>query len=421
MTIQSDLRDAVVKIRHEPLPRWPNTSILAAIAVFFAVLLYVQGQGLASDTLTYSNWADKLILFHFNYLEFARKTTSDAPPILYIGWLTVVALFKLVLGSAWMTGIVVLNYCLALLAVWKLLELVAVITRSTFSVLLAGSLILVAYELFNWIHFVLSDTSFMGLSFILYCLLCTSFISPTHRNTKSLGLAWGHFGVVILLTVALFYRPGGVPLLLVAGLALIFRQSLNRGAQRASLARRGGVLFCLLAATAILVHAYLMKNPESWPFSFASDAVQKLSANYHRGEVIDGRPETNIFNPNSWFDFIHITLTRFVYFFFFFVKPFSFIHKVGNFVFFVPTYAFAFLAGFKVFQKNRLSAQAWWSCWIALLWIASYALFHSMLRIDYDWRYRLPCMLPLIVMACVGFQAFLAGSNHSPPVASRVD
>src|SRR5690349_4066022 len=101
-------------------PRWLIPAITGAIALAFGVFIYQQGIIASSDTATYSGWADALISCHFNYLTWARETDFVVPLTLYAGWTTVVALFKLLLGSAWMKGIVVLNYGLALAVIWWL-------------------------------------------------------------------------------------------------------------------------------------------------------------------------------------------------------------------------------------------------------------------------------------------------------------
>ena len=78
-----------------------------AIAVVYAVWTIRSGVRLAVDTPTYSRWADVLIGLGFNFSAYLGNQDFVAPPIFYLLWITVVAALKTVLGSSWMTGVVV--------------------------------------------------------------------------------------------------------------------------------------------------------------------------------------------------------------------------------------------------------------------------------------------------------------------------
>ena len=386
------------------ISKWLIPAITATLAAAFGIFTYSQGITESPDTSTYSRWADVLISSNFNHLQMSRDISFVISPILYSGWLTVVAVFKTALGPRWPVGIVIFNYCLTLLAVWGTLNLIKRITQDALSVLVGGALLLVAYDLFNWIRFVLSDASFMAITFAVYYLFCLLSISTEERSTlvrrRSLCIA--------LLLLALFYRPTGLPLIIVGGLFYLSKRMLKNGGavERARLARRGAAAFCLIGIAAIVLHAYFMKEPSRWPLSFASNWIQRLSEEYHQGYVVFDRPETYILNPGSLLDYIFITLKKLAYFFSPFTGSFSFVHKVANLAFFVPAYLLALLGTLKLFRSSaHLTVTQWWASWIALLWIASFALFHAVQQIDYDWRYRLPCILPLIVFSVSGFRS----------------
>lgn len=386
------------------ISEWLVPAITATLAIAYAVFTYTSGVTNAPDTITYSEWADILISSNFNYLQMSRDISFVVSPILYSGWLTVVAVFKITLGPGWPVGIVLLNYGLALLAVWGTLNLIKRMTQDALSVLVAGALLLIAYDLFSWIHYVLSDTSFMAITFALYYLFCLLSFSTEKRST----LVWRLSLCIALAFVALFYRPTGLPLIVVGGLSYLSKLMLKNGGaiERARLARRGALALCLIGIAAIVLHAYFMKEPSSWPLSFASSWIQRVSEEYHQGYVIPQRPETYILNPTSMLDFVFITLKKLAYFFSPIAGSFSFAHKVANLAFFVPVYLLALTGALKLFRSSaHLAVTQWWAGWIALLWIASFALFHAVQQIDYDWRYRLPCMLPLIVLSVSGFKS----------------
>ncbi len=388
------------------ISKWLIPAIIATLAAAYGIFTFRIGVIEASDTVTYSQWADLLISSKFNYLRMSRDISFVVAPILYSGWVTVVALFKITLGPRWLMGIVVLNYVVTLSAIWGTLNLIKRMTQDALSVLVAGALLLIAYDLFSWIPFVLSDASFMAITFAVYYLFCALSIS----TEKASAVVWRLSLCIVLVFLALFYRPTGFPLIIVGGLAYLSKRVLKNGGaiERARLARRGAAALCLIGIAAMFLHAYVMKEPSRWPLSFASSWIQRLSEEYHQGCVVLQRPETYYLNPTSMLDYVFITLTKLVYFFSPFVGRYSFAHKVANLVFFVPVYLLALSGTLKLFRSSaQTTVTQWWAGWIALLWVASFALFHAVQQIDYDWRYRLPCLLPLIVLAVSGFRSLM--------------
>lgn len=398
-------------------PRWLIPVIAAIIAVAFGAISYRQGIIASTDTGIYSNWADILIQDHFNYFRFAQDAQFVISPVLYLGWVTVVALFKIVLGPAWITGIVVFNYCLALTTTWWMLKLIGRVTLSAKCVAASGAFVLVAYEMFNWIRFALSDISFMTLTFAVFYLLC---VLPQKEMDRKGRYAWPKQALLIpLLLLILFYRPAALPVLFVVAIAYLTRGKAMQSSQdRARLVKRAAVVLSVVTLFVLIAHAYLMMNPSLWPTSFASGWIQRLSAEYHDGWIVYQRPETYYLNPTSSLDFIIITLIKLAYFFSFRSATFSFAHNLADMVFFLPVYSLSLLAAYKLFRRDRsLTAQAWWCGWLSLLWIILYALFHALQEIDYDWRYRLICMPQLIVLASVGLSSLLSRKSRAEEVA----
>jgi hypothetical protein len=390
----------------DDVPNWLTGAITGIIAVAFGFFTYRRGPIESRDSAIYSAWADILISSNFSYTQTVRNVNFVVPPILYLGWITVVSWFKLTLGPAWPKGIVTFNYCLTVLAIGGTLDLVRRTTRTWSCVVAAGLLGIVAYDLANWIGFVLSDASFMAISFTVYYLLCVT--SASSGKTSLLTLR--SIVCIALVLFALFYRPTGSPVLLVAGLTYLTQGLLkDKGkVQRARLALGMALGLCVIGVATIVVHAYFMKNPASWPISFASSWIQRLSEEYHQGYVVFHRPETYVPNPASLLDYLLVTLRKLVYFFSCITGSFSFPHKLANVAFFFPAYALSLFATVNLFRKNSpLSVREWWAAWIAVIWICSFALFHAMQQIDFDWRYRLPCTLQLVVLSAIGFKILI--------------
>jgi hypothetical protein len=399
-----------LKSPQDDVPTWLTVAITLIIAVAFGLFTYRRGRIESPDTATYSAWADILISSGFSYIKTVRNLSFVVPTYLYLGWITVVALFKITLGPAWPKGIVTFNYCLTVLAIWGTLDLVKRTTVRSSCVVAAGLLLLIAYDLFQWIGFVLSDASFMALSFAVFHLLCVTSASPERTSFLTVK----HVACIALVILAFFYRPTGAPLVLMGGITYLTNRLIKSKCEieRASFALRIALGLCLIAIGTVVVHAYFMKNPSSWPVSFSSAWIGRLSEEYHQGYVVFHRPETYVPNPTSLLDYIFITLKKLAYFFSYAANSFSFSHKLANLVFFLPAYALSLLAAINLFRKNSLlSLKEWWAAWIAVLWICSFALFHSMQQIDFDWRYRLPCMLQLVVLSAIGFKILISNRH----------
>ena len=90
----------------------------------YAVISLRRGPIFSADSARYSHWADLLIASNFNYISWSSGTDWVVPPLAYAGFVTIVALNKLILGSAWANGIVVLNLALAIATVYMVLRLV---------------------------------------------------------------------------------------------------------------------------------------------------------------------------------------------------------------------------------------------------------------------------------------------------------
>ena len=112
------------------------------------------------------------------------------------------------------------------------------------------------------------------------------------------------------------------------------------------------------------------------------------------GVIIDSRPETWISPPSSSIDIAYLYFVRMISFFSPYAAPFSTIHIILNSIVAIiilwSTIIWLFLGGnTKEFDKTIL---------FILLLSFSTAAYHAFTVIDFDWRYRFPLMLPLIMI-----------------------
>ena len=381
-----------------PAKSWGITALVVVVALVYAVISLRRGAVLSADSARYSQWADLLIAAHFNYVSWSSAANGGVvPPLAYAGWVTIVALSKLILGPAWATGILILNLVLAIAVVAMVLRLVERVTSSRLIVAGAGVAFLVAFELWLWIPYALSDVSFMFLACTVLYLLCTDGKKGWLRRLLPVALA----------LLALVYRPAGLPLLMLVVVATLFRprlQSLGVDA-RAAIARWSALSLCLLIALAVVLEAALMTNPGSWPFPIMSSWIQELSKEYGQGVVIYGRPDTYHTSSSGLLAFVWLNIDRLRWFFAFSAQGFSRGHVLANAAFFIPVYL-GWLAALVSLMRQRggLTWSAWWTVAVGTLFVVLFWVFHSLQYIDYDWRYRLPCVPVLIMLGAIGWQ-----------------
>lgn len=383
-----------------PPPNWLTVSIVVGIALVYAVIALRRGPVFSADSARYSRWADLLIASHFNFISWSSSANWVVPPLSYAGFVTVVALNKLLLGSAWAYGIVALNLALAIAMAFMVLRLVERLTASRLLVVGAGVAFLAAFELWLWIPYVLSDVSFMFLTFSAFYVLGLDAMRGGQRPL------WRGAFPLALAALALLYRPAGLPLAILVVIALVFGPRLKAisATARIATARWTALVLLALIAVAVVVDAALMANPGTWPFPFLSGWIRELSHEYRLGVVIFGRPTTFHSSPSGLLDYVWLNIDRLRSFFVFSADGFSSPHNLANTVFFVPVYSGWVVAVVSLLRsRSRFSWASWWATAFGTLFVVLFWVFHSLQYIDYDWRYRLPCLPMLVMLGGIGW------------------
>jgi len=377
-----------------------------AVAVIYAVVAVRRGPVASSvDTATYARWADQLIALHFDYLAWARAIEFTVPPLAYAAWVTVVALLKLALGDSWLNGILALNLAAAVASVAIVLGLVARITERRLVVAAAAVSFLVAFELFLWIPYCLSDVTFMFLAVVMFAILLSG------RRIAAIAIA----------VLALAYRPTALPLLVVVVFAILAVRLRAADAEtRATAARRILMGIAAVTAIAVVLDAVLMSDPSRWPFPFLSSWIRELANEFHQGQVIYGRPETYHAPPAGFLDYVWVDLDRLRSFFLFTAQDFSREHDLANVAFFVPVYAGWIVAMVAAARARAdMSSREWWATVLGTVFVVSFCVFHSLQQIDFDWRYRLPCLPVLVLLGAIGWRRMVQQLWRRPPTAAE--
>jgi hypothetical protein len=376
--------------------------VLVYLSLLLLGIAYVSivGIRIGADTVThYSPWADMLIQYRFNYSSYLSNVSFAGPSILYIGWVTVVALFKIALLSQWTLGVIVLNIISFASVGTALVFIVATLSYSKISVFIAWLIYAGSFDLLQWVPSVASDTSFLALTFSPFLVYIFYLSSRRHYLIRFLG-------VLAVLTLAFFYRPTGLPLIATFAICAIVTMQTRAITPGQTQARYSRFLFLFITIGIIFgffLASVLAQNPDLWPFDFARSPIDSISRVYNSGKVMSDRPETSHLPPAALIDYVAITLDRFIHYFLPTAEGFSFIHKVMSSLFFIPIYCLAGFSFLCLFSKNGYSrTNTWLVAQTAVLFVLFYASYHAITWIDFDWRYRVPCIPVLILLAALG-------------------
>jgi hypothetical protein len=372
--------------------------LTAAIAIVFGLWALRAGVRQGVDTATYSQWADLLIKDGFNFSTYLRDQNFVAPPLMYLAWVTLLAIVKSIFGSAWMPAIVVLNWLALVAGVYATLRTIRETTRSTAGLLLATLLFTAAGDLLIFVPYVLSDLIFWGLSTVVLAMSVTLVVAddveprPSAMRTIIAG--------TVVAAIAFIFRPVAIPLVIIWVMAIAAYSA-------ASLFDRLALPILGIAAVtiaAILVwHASLMQNPASWPFGSQPGMLRMISTEYHAGIVVhQGQPPVVVAAPTTFGAFMLMTADKLMYFITPWLPHYSGAHQAINFLFFAPAYALSIVA---IRNIRRLTAPQRRAATLLTLYAIGLSAFHAMALIDSDHRYRLPLLPALIMLAAVGLES----------------
>jgi hypothetical protein len=361
------------------------TAILLIGACHGAYVL-AAGVTLASDSVAYAYWSARLIESGFDYPTLLAEAKTSFPGILYVLFATLLALLRLAFGGGWAAALVVLHSA-AHVALGALVVRMAV--RLTGSAVAGWGVLLLflgCFDLLVWVPFILSDATFVFLAFAIFTLAAARILGDSQGWTRVLGPA--AFGIL--------YRPTGMVLVPDLAWAIYLARA------KASWVRRARLLGGLAAATAALAvaFAWFMQDPGRWPFAPLTVAFRTAADGYAIGEVVSGRLETFHLPPQSLGDFLLISADRFLHFFALDAAAFSRPHAALELVFFLPCYALASWLVLALWRGATGFAAPERKVFVAAAGaVFSYALFHGLVQVDFDWRYRLPILPHLILLA----------------------
>lgn len=338
---------------------------------------FSKGFVMSSDSKLFSAWADDLIKLDFNLYLYYSQSTHINPNYIYSIPVIVIALSKFFFGENWQNTFIIINLLLVFFS-FIIFSKSLLIMKVRPLVISIGILILsLSVDLLVWPRYVLTDTIF---SFLVVCLLYLIIKSIVKNQLDYLNF-------ILIIILIFLTRPSSIAFILVAFFFIIIcKFQINFTLKLISVCI---VFLCIvtpfiLALIYQLMETYLADNPRA-------DFLIKM---IKEGMIIHDRPETWVDSPKSFFDVVCLYYIRFLFFFSPYAKNFSIIHIFLNslhFLVVILSISIWFVMHENNNQINKVLA-------LILLIAFSVANFHSFTLIDYDWRYRYPIIMPLLIL-----------------------
>lgn len=305
-----------------------------------------------------------------------------------------IAASQSVAGEHWPILIVAINVLADASLATMLFAVASWLTASRIFAFIAALLYLGSFEVFMWVRYVLTDPIFAALAFVPFMLIVRNILRRTCTAGNVIAIGVATFA-------ALLARPTGVFIAAVAAIGIWIMYRVSRG--RPVALTRGAIAAVAFAAIVfIVVVLAVMNDPSLWPLPWMRNGITSMSTEFHRGRVVIDRPETYLV-PHSFAGIVAVFAARVVRFFQFAARGHSRVHNIVNFVYFLPLYVFALIgvatAGRVRDERVRVGIV------FTAIWVGAIALFHGLTLVDFDWRYRLPVMPQLILLAVAGLQA----------------
>ncbi len=352
-----------------------------SILLSFLIIAYFHfhsGFTMSGDSYKFSGWADDLIKFNFNLYDFYFKENSERiSPFFFTIPVFLIAICKIIFGNGWQYAFLSLNLALVFFSLMIFAKTLLIIRVRPFLIFLTLPLIILSVDLLTWPRFILSD---MNYAFLV--ILATYVMAKGFAENK-----YNYFQLFLVMILMLITRPSSVSVIF----AILFFITISK--YQYFLRPRVILVFVFLLFILIPIIFGLLYYLIELNFSENTQIEWWLLSKVKVGMIIHDRPETWVDPPSNFKDVVYIYFLRLVNFFNPYAATFSTIHIVLNFL-----QTFLILLSIIIWSLFGTLIRSQDKLFLFIIIISlSIASFHSFTLIDYDWRYRFPIILPLIM------------------------
>lgn len=331
----------------------------------------------SSDSESYSEWADILIELNFNFFKYYSQNTFINPNFIYTIPVLVVAILKILFEMKWQFAFMNLNLLLLLFSLILFSKSLLLLKVRPLIISFAMPVLLLSVDLLTWPRYILTDMIF---SFLIMLLVYVMIRAIVYNKIN-------YFYLSFLIILIFLTRPTSLPFIFaILSFIVLSKIKFNYNRKYILVAVFSLILIVPFIYSIIfhLMNVFLIEQPQAL---FLIKMVEQ-------GMIIHDRPETWVKFPNSFLDVALLYLIRFIFFFNPYAETFSKIHLILNLFQTLLIFFSIFILIFFKSNANLIKKSA-----ILVIMISfSVAFFHSFTLIDYDWRYRFPVIMPLIMI-----------------------
>jgi hypothetical protein len=367
-----------------------------AILICFSLIAFYNldaGSWMSGDSITfYSPMSDYLLEKNFNFYEYFKKGSGTWININYVYTLPVflMALTKIFFGTDWQYAFMIFNLFLIFLSLIIFSKSLLLLNVRPLVISLAMPIICLSVDLLTWPRYILSDTIF---SFLV--------ISSVYFIVKNIIKEKENYFLVTLLMILMFLtRPTSLPYIFAICLFILISKSSFVFKSKLIII----FIFSLIILTPI-IFSILHHFMELYLTDIKQ--VDKLLREVKIGVVIGDRPDTWVEPPSTYFDIVYLYFIRMISFFNPNASEFSIIHTILN-IFQTFIMVFSIII-WSYLNENIQPINK--TFFLVMLLSLSVTAFHSFTIIDYDWRYRFPLILPLIMLFPISIEILIRKIN----------
>ncbi len=368
--------------------RYSRIFLYFSVLVAFVMISFYNlsiGFVMSPDSYTYSEWADELIKLNFNLKIYFSQNDFFTPSYFYTIPVVIVAILKVLFGNAWQYAFLVFNLSLVLFSLILFSKSLLIIGVRPVLISIAMGVLVISVDLLLWPRYMLSDMTFTFLVILASYIVINGIVEGQFK----------YLSLISAMILILVSRPSSLP--------VIFAIFFFIGFSRLKIQAKPTVILLIIIALFVLTpiifaiaHYFIKSN--------LSDNIQAahLLNMVDLGMIIHDRPETWVNSPISFFDVAYLYFVRMITFFTPYAAPFSIIHIMLNSI---QTILVLFSITVWMFIGGKIKLLDRVVLFILILSF-SVAAFHAFTIIDYDWRYRFPIILPLVMIIPIALEIF---------------
>ena len=358
---------------------------ISILLSFFIISLYHLHHGyyMSPDSGKFSRLADDLIQSNLKIFNFSERV-----PAFFISIpISLIALFKIIFVDKWQYAFLVFNLSLLLFSLIFFAKILLLVGVRPFSIFLTLPLIIISVDILTWPRYILSDMCYSFLVLVIIYFIAKGFV----KNN------FNYFFILSILFLILITRPSSVSVIFAVVFFIIIYNYDFILKPKIFLS----LLFILFFSVPFVfgIFYYFIESN----FNDNMQLQWWLLSKVKLGMIIHDRPETWVDSPKVFIDVVYIYFLRLINFFNPYASAFSLIHNLLNifqmFMIISSILIWVFL-GEQISKKNKMF------CFILVMSFIV-ASFHSFTLIDYDWRYRFPIILPLLMLVSISIEIIM--------------